>query len=70
MRRRLGTRACKVGLLAAGAAVGSAGATIGNLAVAAASPATSSTKIYACYSDSTDALTYLNYPTVKKCASG
>jgi hypothetical protein len=43
---------------------------MGSADMAGASPATSSAKIYACYSDKTDALTYLNYPTVKKCASG
>jgi hypothetical protein len=39
---------------------------------ATASPAGASTptKLYACYSNTTDALSYLNYPTVKKCASG
>jgi len=36
----------------------------GTIAAAAAS------KVYACYSDATDALSYLNYPTVKTCASG
>jgi Collagen triple helix repeat (20 copies) len=38
---------------------------------AAGHPAkTSSSKIYACYSKTTDALSYLNYPTVKNCTTG
>jgi hypothetical protein len=57
-----------VGTLGIGlGAAGSLGATTGT---SPAPRATAPAKIYACYSDKTDALSYLNYPTVTKCPSG
>jgi Collagen triple helix repeat (20 copies) len=54
------------------AATGFAASAALGIGAATASPvgASSSTKIYACYSDSNDALSYLDYPTVKSCANG
>jgi hypothetical protein len=61
------------GLSQAGVAAGLAATLLaGGIAVAAGeTPAlASSTKIYACYSDTTGALARLDYPTVKKCPGG
>src|ERR1700683_1884540 len=58
-----------VGALAATGFVASAAMGFG-AATAGPAGASSPTKIYACYSDLSDALSYLNYPTVKSCASG
>jgi hypothetical protein len=51
------------GLVATGLSIAAGG----TASVAAASGAT---KIYACYSDTTDRLLYLNFPKAKKCDSG
>jgi Collagen triple helix repeat (20 copies) len=61
------------GLSQAGVAAGLAATLLaGGVAVAAAETPglASSSKIYACYSDTTGALSRLDYPTVKKCPSG
>jgi hypothetical protein len=65
-RKRVSRGALATTGLIASAAVGGLGA----LGTATPATATAPTKIYACYSDKTDALTYLNYPTVKKCVGG
>jgi hypothetical protein len=54
------------GLVAAGAAFGPTSAA----PVSAAGPASGPAKVYACYSDKTDELFRLDYPTHKACASG
>jgi hypothetical protein len=67
------TRRRRKGLSQAGVAAGLAATLLaGGVAVAAGeAPAlASSSKIYACYSDTTGALSHLDYPTVKKCPSG
>jgi hypothetical protein len=67
------TRRRHKGLSQAGVAAGLAATLLaGGVAVAAGeAPAlASSSKIYACYSDTTGALSHLDYPTVKKCPSG
>jgi Collagen triple helix repeat (20 copies) len=61
------------GLSKAGVAAGLAATLLtGGVAVAAGETPVlaSSSKIYACYSDTTGALSHLDYPTVKKCPSG
>jgi hypothetical protein len=65
-RRRspVAVRALATTGLVASAAIGMGAATVGP--AGANTPA----KIYACYSDTTDALSYLNYPTVTTCPSG
>jgi Collagen triple helix repeat (20 copies) len=63
-RSRAASRALAATGLAASAAMG-----IGAAAAGPAGAATT-TKIYACYSDTTDALSYLNFPTKTKCAGG
>jgi hypothetical protein len=67
------TRRRRKGLSQAGVAAGLAATLLaGGVAVAAGETPglASSSKIYACYSDTTGALSRLDYPTVKKCPSG
>ncbi len=68
-RRGKRTRIAAAGALAATGFAASAAVGAGALGASAAGAATSS-KIYACYSTKTDALTYLDYPKVTTCARG
>jgi Collagen triple helix repeat (20 copies) len=73
LARRARTATGVVAALAAGVAVIGPGAAAASSAGGPTRPAptpTSTSKIYACYSDSTDALSYLDYPTDKTCPSG
>jgi hypothetical protein len=73
--RKMGAVAAGAALVAGGAAMMAIGPGVGGFEAAGASQVVRSTtsasaKIYACYSDSTGSLSYLNYPTVNKCARG
>ncbi len=62
-----GWRAARVGALAATGLLAAAGTSV---AVALPAGAATAGKIYACYSDSTKKLFYLNYPKAKNCPAG
>ena len=63
-------RAARVGAFAATGVIVAAGLTIVPPGDAAPAGASGPAKVYACYSDTTGTLSYLNYPKVTTCASG